>query len=140
MTWAGAMVTSNVFILSTGTSYKMKKTFGLQLIIFLILLLTASCRKPDGFGFYQPITMSLTVPDGPPEYKAGWHDGCKSALANSIFANSFVYQTPNGPDVGNGVYQHDPVYQSAWGQAWFSCVLPTYGFVQFNSMKAGPLE
>lgn len=137
---AGVMVWSNALTSWTGMSHKMKKTFGLRFVIFLILILTASCRMPESFGFYQPITMSLTVPDGPPEFKAGWHDGCKSALGNAFFLNSFVYQTKNGPEFSNGIYQHDPMYQSAWSTAWFSCVLPSYGFVNFHSMKAGPLE
>lgn len=95
---------------------------------------------PDSFGFYQPITMSLAVPDGPPEYKAGWHAGCKTALANKAFANAFVYQEGKGPEFESGVYHHDPMFQTGWGQGWFACVLHIGGFVDMNAMKYGPLQ
>lgn len=107
------------------------------LIILTALLSLSSCRWPESFGFYQPITMSLATPDGPPEYKAGWHAGCQTALANKAFANAFVY---GGPNFGSGVYQHDSAYQTGWGQGWFACVLHIGDFVDFNSMKFGPLE
>jgi hypothetical protein len=101
---------------------------------------------PESFGFYQPITMSLAVPDGPPEYKAGWHSGCKTALANKTFANASVYDDGKGPDFGNGIYQHDPGFQTGWGQGWFACVLHISQFVgdpegnKFRSFAKGPLE
>jgi hypothetical protein len=113
-------------------------------LIAAIILSTNSCRLPDSAGFYQPITLRLSVPDGPPEYKAGWHAGCKSALATKGFANAFVYQEGKGPDFGNGIYQHDPVFQTAWGQGWFSCALHVAQFVgtsnRFRSFAHGPLQ
>ena len=108
------------------------------------MLFLNSCRMPESFGFYQPITMNLAVPDGPPGFKAGWHSGCKTALANKVFANAFVYQDGKGPDFGNGVYQHDPDYQTGWGQGWFACVLHIGQFVgdatKFRAFAKGPLE
>lgn len=95
---------------------------------------------PDSFGFYQPITMRLAVPDGPPEYKAGWHSGCKSALANEGFLNSWVYQEGKGPEFASGVYHHDPAFQTGWGQGWFACWLHVDDFMKFGSMRHGPLE
>ncbi|NBX52242.1 MAG: hypothetical protein EBT63_01130 [Proteobacteria bacterium] len=110
------------------------------LVTFITILLSFSCRMPDNFGFYQPITMDLRVPDGPPEFKAGWHAGCKSALANRNFANSFVYQENYGSHFGTGVYQHDTAFQTGWRMAFFSCVAHTSTFVSFNSMQHGPLS
>lgn len=95
---------------------------------------------PDSLGFYQPITLSLTVPDGPPEYKAGWHAGCKTGLANRAFANAFVYQGSKGPGFGNGVYQHDPAFQTGWGQAYIACTTHVAGFIEERAFKFGPLE
>jgi hypothetical protein len=119
----------------------------LRITIFLLLLClplaTTSCRMPDTFGFYQPITLSTAVPDGPPEYKAGWYAGCKSGLAarhSSSFANAWVYQEGKGPEFGSGVYQHDPAYQTGWGQGWFSCAIHSSTFTSINSTKFGPLE
>lgn len=106
----------------------------------VIILLLNSCRGVDNFGFYQPVTMDLKVPDGPPEFKAGWHAGCRSALANRGFQNSFVFQEENGPDYGSGVYQHDPYFHNGWRTAFFSCVAYISTFVGFNSMQYGPLS
>jgi len=111
-------------------------------LILTIMLFLSSCRMPESFGFYQPITMNLAVPDGPPEYKAGWYSGCRTALANKAFANAFVYQDGKGPDFGNGIDQHDPGYQTGWSQGWFACVLHIGQFVddKFRAFAKGPLE
>lgn len=114
----------------------MKKTAS----ILLIILSLTCCRMPESIGFYQPITMSLAVPDGPPEYQAGWHAGCTTALSQKAFSNSAVYRTSKGPDLGNGIYQHDPVFQTGWGQGWFACVLHIGDFVDFNSFKYSALD
>ncbi len=85
--------------------------------------------------------MSLAVPDGPAEYKAGWYGGCKSGLANKAFANAFVYQENKGPEFVNGIYQHDPAYQTGWGQGWFACVMHAAYFVGNPGVYGhGPLE
>lgn len=113
------------------------------LVIILTLLMLTACRMPDSFGFYQPITMSLAVPDGPPEYKAGWYGGCKTGMgarANSAFANATVYQEGKGPEFVSGVYQHDPAYQTGWGQGWFACSIHNSVFVSSHSMMHGPLQ
>ena len=110
------------------------------LIILLALLITSSCRMPESFGFYQPITMELAVPDGPPEYKAGWHAGCKSALGAKLFANASVYQTGAGPTFGSGAYTHDPMYQTGWGQAWYACMLTVDEFTKRHATKFAPLD
>ncbi|MFZ9469839.1 MAG: hypothetical protein ACO26G_02155 [Rickettsiales bacterium] len=112
----------------------------LKKIFILTFLLLFSCRMPDNFGFYQPITMDLRVPDGPPEFKAGWHAGCKSALANRNFQNSFVYQDKYGPNYGQGTFQHDSAFQTGWRVAFFACVTHAGMFTAFNSMQHMPLS
>ncbi|OFW80255.1 MAG: hypothetical protein A3D15_05500 [Alphaproteobacteria bacterium RIFCSPHIGHO2_02_FULL_40_34] len=109
-------------------------------LIFTLLFLTSSCRLPDNFGFHQPLTMKMTVPDGPPEYKAGWYSGCKTGLANEVFLNAWVYQDGQGPEFSSGLYQHDPVFQTGWGQGWFACVLHVGQFVNRPMNQYGPLE
>lgn len=107
-------------------------------IIFFAIILSAACNMPDNMGFYQPITMRMTVPDGPPEFKAGWYAGCKSGLGvGKGFANAWVY---GGPDFGSGVYQHDPLYQSAWSTAYFNCTTHANNFTAYNSMWRAPLD
>ena len=82
----------------------------------------------------------MTVPDGPPEFKAGWYAGCKSGASLKTFANNAVFQKKSGPDIGSGVYTHDPVYQSAWGQGWFACSIYIGNFVGRSSMEFSPLD
>jgi hypothetical protein len=118
---------------------KLKKYLKLITIFFLFSSIF-SCRGFDNLGFYQPITMDLKVPDGPPEFKAGWHAGCKSALANRGFQNSFVYQEQDGANYGSGVYQHDPAFQLGWRTAFFACVTHIGYFVSFSSMQHSPLS
>ena len=116
-----------------------KKLFNNSLIIIFFILLNA-CRMPDNFGFFQPVTMDLRVPDGPAEFKAGWHDGCKSGLAGRSFLNSYVYQNNRSAEFGNGVYQHDSLYNSSWSTAFYVCSTYSTNFVDYNAMKYGPLQ
>lgn len=109
-------------------------------LIIILLSLLFSCRIPGHIGFNQPITMSMAVPDGPPEFKSGWYHGCISGLGNKRFANSFIYQGEKGVDFGNGLYQHDPVFQTAWSQGWFACTIHSAIFTARSSMQFGPLQ
>ena len=112
-----------------------------KIITIILFFILTSCRGVDNMGFYQPITLDLKVPDGPPEFKAGWHAGCKSAIASSYsFKNSIVYQEEFGGNYGSGVYQHDPYFQDGWRLAFFSCVSYIGNFVGFNSMQHSPLS
>lgn len=112
-----------------------------EIIILVTLLVTFSCRLPTNFGFYQPITLDMAVPDGPPEYKAGWHGGCRTALGTSkYFANGVVYEDEDGTDFGSGVYQHDKIYQSAWGHGFFACNIHSAVFVEYRAMRTMPLQ
>ena len=108
--------------------------------ILILAFFTSSCRKTDSLGFNQPILLELDVPDGPPEYKAGWYAGCKSAVAVRAFANSWVYQQGKGPEFGSGVYNHDPAYQTGWGQAWCACVTSIGTFTTYHPMERYPLS
>lgn len=109
-------------------------------IIFLtLIILNCSCRLPTNFGFYQAITLDTRSPDGPPEYKAGWRDGCRSAISQGTFLNSTVYQTKAGPTF-SPVYTHDSNYQAGWGQAFWACLGHHSNFVNSTVMHSYPLE
>ena len=124
---------SNVFMLMTMMFFKIlnnkfkimiKKLF----LNIVILFSLSSCA-----GFYEPITLDLEVPDGPPDYRAGWYDGCRSGLSVKRFANAFVYDV----SFGSGAHQHSPLYQSAWGSGWFSCYIGANTFVGMGPLAAG---
>lgn len=104
-------------------------------MILLIVTTINSCRLR---GFYEPITLNLQVPDGPPEYKAGWRAGCRTALgAARNFPNAAIAYNA---DMGNGIYQHDSIFIGAWGHGWFACVIHANTFVAMPAMQYGPLE
>jgi hypothetical protein len=78
----------------------------------LLIIITSGCN-----AFYHPMFMPTDVPDGPPEFQAGWYDGCRSGLGTKKSTNSSVY----GANFGSGIYQHDEVYQTAWSSAFYTC-------------------
>jgi hypothetical protein len=117
----------------------------LFIIVIALMLNLTSCRMPDNWGFHQPFSLITTAPDGPPEYKAGWHDGCQSAMGFNNFANGGIYKTKKGANFGNGIYQHDPAYQVAWGQGYMGCYTYIAGFINGTGNGRGfyqhsPLE
>ncbi len=128
------MVLNNALIFLTMTLYK--KIILLSVLFFGI----SACVMPKHSGFWNPVTFDMTVPDGPPEFKAGWYAGCKSGASLKTFANNGVFQKNSGPDIGSGVYTHDPVYQSAWGQGWFACSVYIGTFVGNPAMQFSPLD
>ena len=87
---------------------------GLRILLTLLIIVVSGCN-----AFYHPMFLSLEIPDGPPEFKAGWHDGCITALSSGKSANGGAYL----PSAGSGVYQHDQVYQDAWSAAFLICVI-----------------
>jgi hypothetical protein len=104
------------------------------IVILLFLIATVSCHTGN-MGFFQPITLNMEVPEGPVEYRAGWYSGCRSALANSSFANAWVYKKDGGPDLGDPQYQGKPFFHKGWGQGWFSCILHVGTFTSRPSFQ-----
>jgi hypothetical protein len=101
----------HIYSYAIGTIFK--KYIMLKGVIYSILLITiTNCS-----AFYHPMFMPVEPPDGPPEFQAGWRDGCRTGLATKKSSNSSVYRAT----FGSGVYQHDKVYQDAWGSAFYTC-------------------
>ncbi len=98
----------------------------------IIITLLSSCDS-----MFKPFPLNFTVPDGPPEYRAGWHDGCSSALTASA---AFMATRLNDFTMGSGIYQHDPAYQNAWSSGWFSCVTSVGAFGGFPGTDAAPWD
>lgn len=91
---------------------KLKKYIIFSLFTFVI----ASCH-----GFYEPITLNMEIPEGPPEFKAGFRSGCRAGLSSRSygFANSVIYPA----DYGNGIYLHDQRFTDGWRIGLFTCVI-----------------
>ena len=111
------------------------------LLITLIITSLFSCRKTESLGFYQPIMMRLAVPDGPPEFKAGWHAGCRSGMLYKVFANSWVYQEGEFVDFGSGIYTSSPIFRDAWRDAYYACRLNIEGSIDKDFFfRSSPLQ
>ena len=101
----------------------------IQLVIIFFLL--GACH----FSM-MPSTLELEIPDGPPEFRAGWHNGCHSALSMGSFNNARFHDLT----VGSGIYQHDEVYQTAWSNGWFSCIVSAGSFSFMPGMNTAPFQ
>ncbi|MFT7087637.1 MAG: hypothetical protein ACJAZX_001076 [Rickettsiales bacterium] len=108
----------------------MSKITNLLALIILTLFLSG-CK-----GLFLPMTMDLEVPDGPPEYQAGWQDGCSSALSAGGYGSAKFHKL----SMGDGSYQHDSTYQSAWGSGWFACVIQAGGYTGHTGINASPFD
>lgn len=113
-----------------------------KVLLFTILSLISNCGFvaeviPFGrYKFTKPYTLEWQVPDGPPEFQAGWYDGCRAGLSNSSFLNVRMFAPVSA---GSGIYQHDPLYQMAYGRALFSCAIQAGNFVSLPSYNM-PLD
>ena len=108
-----------------------KNYYKLSIIVVTILSL-GGC-----VGIFQPMGMAdIEVPAGPPEFQAGWHDGCSSAFS----AGGFLAGKFHKLSMGTGIYQHDSAYQSAWSSGWFACSIRAGSFTNLQGIGNAPLE
>jgi hypothetical protein len=112
------MEMNNAHISLTGMLHK--KQFILSIIISVFALILCSCNAAT-----KPYTLRDTVPDGPPEYQAGWHDGCQTALSTGAFYNARSKFTPN---LGSGIYQHDSAYNTGYTWGFNVCMIQNGNF------------
>ncbi len=89
------------------------------LILSFAVLLFACNKTADGEISWQPNSLNLEPPPGPPEYQEGWTQGCESGA--NAYSNSF-YKT-----VGAFDFKFDPtkrnnkMYYQAWKDAFIYC-------------------
>jgi len=89
----------------------MKKTLAL-----LILALAVSGCDLATFGSV-PAYLDLTPPDGPPEYRQGWADGCATARDALVDHFNKAFTTiRQDPDL-----MKNPVYAQVWHDAFNYC-------------------
>ena len=58
----------------------------------------------------------LTEADKATDGAGGIANG-ETGLATGKYSNAAVYS----PTFGSGIYQHDKIYQKAWGSAFYTC-------------------
>jgi hypothetical protein len=104
----------------------------IKLLPTLILLISLCGCK----GLFEPLTAKFDVPDGPPEYQAGWHDGCSTALTSGGFASGRFHEFT----LGSGIYQHDEIYQIAWTSGWYACVTQAGNYASSPGMSTAPFQ
>ena len=104
-----------------------------KLLYFLLLsIMLLSCNR---FVPFYHGSINVDVPDGPPAFKAGYYDGCRSALSVRKMKNAAsVYSLKS-----NGIYTNDPVYQQAWGNGWFSCYTSSGTWTKYHLFYQSPL-
>jgi len=81
-----------------------------------ILLLSVIALNACTFGFSTPVLMDMDPP-GPPEYKAGWKDGCQSGFATygtAIYKMEYSFYQ-------NYSMMRDPSYNAAWHESFDYC-------------------
>jgi hypothetical protein len=107
-----------------------------MIIKLLLINILIVCSLSGCAYLTRPVTLEVDVPEGPPEFRAGWHDGCSSALT----AGGFLAGRFNKMSMGTGIYQHSSIYQTAWGSGWFACVTASGGYTGMPSHGSAPLQ
>jgi hypothetical protein len=100
-------------------------------ILFIMISCMCSCK-----GMFEPMTADFEVPEGPPEYRAGWHDGCSTALSAGGFTSGKFHKLT----FGGGTYTHDPAYQGAWTAGWYACVTQAGDYQSLPGMNTAPFD
>jgi len=87
-----------------------------KILALLVLAATLSGCDLRNFGSV-PFYWDLTPPDGPPEYRQGWADGCESARdANIDHFNKALLTVKQDADL-----MKNPVYDRVWHDAFNYC-------------------
>lgn len=100
---------------------------GLLSVMFLALLVGCSYNpitKP------KPLLLKVELDSGPPEYRAGYKDGCESALA--AYGNSYqksFYRVAKDPK-----YQSNRMYNQVWKDSWNYCYMWLFTHQQSSPM------
>jgi hypothetical protein len=92
------------------------------LLSFVICLMLSACTGEGGsLDLRKPASLDLEPPEGPPEYRQGWRDGCESGM--NVYAADFykfwkVFEYRQDPKLrGNRIY-----YQ-IWKDAYLYCAI-----------------
>lgn len=68
-------------------------------------------------GGCRPMSLYMTEPSGPPEYKLGWEDGCDTGLGSVAgIMNKFAFGFKKRPELAD-----NELYKTAWNEGFSYC-------------------
>lgn len=78
------------------------------ILLFGVLALCAGCR---------PLSLYMVQPEGPPEYKLGWEDGCDTGVGVATGGvGKMAFGFKKRPEFGD-----NEVYKGAWNEGFSFC-------------------
>ena len=87
--------------------------------IALLVMALSACSTLNPIIDPKPAYLEITVNYGPPEFRAGYEDGCRSALA--AYGNSYMktmHSLRKRPE-----YQYNNMYNQVWRDGWNYCYM-----------------
>lgn len=82
--------------------------FNIITLSAIAVLALSSCR---------PLSVQMVTPDGPPEYRLGWEDGCDSGLsAQSTGFYKLIYGFKKRPEMAAS-----DLYKQGWNEGFAYC-------------------
>lgn len=115
------MVKNIVHIYMTGISFKTHRHLK-HIFLCFVMLLQSSCNAMSFMDYIsKPMQLDLTPPPGPPEYQAGYIDGCKTGAQEN---NHNAPAQLRFSIIKNPVFNHESyIYRSVWRSAYIYCYL-----------------
>ncbi len=96
------------------------RTYSTYILLTISLLALGACR---------PTSTYFTQPQGPPEYKLGWEDGCDTGVAATTSGiNRLMFGFKKRPELGD-----NELYKSAWNEGFTYCRLTTEGVDKYGA-------
>ena len=91
------------------------------LAISTVLMVTGCTGKGGSFDMRKPVSLDLEPPEGPPEYRQGWTDGCESGM--NVYSADFyklmqVFEYKQDPQL-----KKNKIYAQVWKDAYLYCAL-----------------
>lgn len=88
-------------------------------VLAVMVMSLAACGNLNPITEPKPAYLEVTINYGPPEFRAGYEDGCKSAL--SACGNTYmktIYHLRKRAE-----YQYNNMYNQVWRDSWNYCYM-----------------
>lgn len=106
----------------------LKNYFRLIALAFGLATLSACSHNP--ITNPKPAFLDTEIDYGPPEYRAGYHDGCQTAM--SVYGNTMMktmYKLSYHSE-----YANNKMYNQIWKDSWNYCYMWVFSQKQDNSL------